>query len=440
MRATGSAGRGRTWATVRGRTWASVRGRTWASTAVLAVLGSLLATVPQPAAAATPCTATRAQIYEAAPVPPGARPGTVLRCRRTADSTDSWRDVASYLVQYVTTDRRGRLVATTGAVLVPWTAFGPDGVVAGTSVTNGLGFRCAASRQVTGEFVDDLGAPILTGNLDDGHVLALADGLGYLRGQTPHFGSGAENGRAQLDVVRAALQLPAGLPRRPPVVLAGYSGGGQSALWAAQLARSYAPDLTVVGAAVGGVPVDLRATAKALDGSIWAGIRDAAFIGLAAAHPGMPLRSLLTPAGARDVFSVRDQCLTGTTATRAFSEISDATVGGRSLDGLLAVRGPDGTWGQVLDEQRLAVGTGRPGSGARHEIGFPLLDYWGSLDELSPPAVQAAAARRLCASGVVVRTSVYPGVVHPAAGFAALPEARTWVAARFAGLPERGTC
>lgn len=38
----------------------------------------------------------------------------------------------------------------------------------------------------------------------------------------------------------------------------GYSGGGHAAGWAAQLANEYAPELNIIGAALGGVPADLK--------------------------------------------------------------------------------------------------------------------------------------------------------------------------------------
>ena len=65
---------------------------------------------------------------------------------------------------------------------------------------------------------------------------------------------------AQLDSARAALALPpaqaSGLSPLSPVALAGYSQGGDSALFAGSMAPAYAPELNVVAVSGGGAITD----------------------------------------------------------------------------------------------------------------------------------------------------------------------------------------
>lgn len=398
-------------------------------------------------AAATRCDATQAQVYTPPTGPITLEPGTVLACRRVPDGTVSWRDITSYQVQYVTTDLRGTRIATSGIVLVPWTIWGPGSlpVVAYSSTTVGLGPQCAASKQLTGGllngYVDDIEISAVSDLLNDGKVVALSDGVGYLDGQVHTYVTGLNNGHAQLDVARAATRLPgAGIARKPAVALVGYSEGGHSTLWAAQLARSYAPELNVVAAAAGAAPVDLKATATNLNGGLYAGFLADSVLGLSSAYPRMPFRSLLNAEGVRSTEQVKSQCLLGTLASWAFRRIEEFSTDHLTLQQIYALQGPDGTWGQVIDAQKVAVDVGRPGSGARYEIGFPVLDYWGEIDDVIPPASMASARSRMCAAGIAVRKKVYPLGLHATTIVAASPDVVDWVGARLAGRPDAGNC
>jgi acetyl esterase/lipase len=61
-----------------------------------------------------------------------------------------------------------------------------------------------------------------------------------------------------LDAVRAARRIP-GAASGPKFAVWGESQGGHAALWTGMLARSYAPDLSLVGTAAAAPPTDLPA-------------------------------------------------------------------------------------------------------------------------------------------------------------------------------------
>jgi pimeloyl-ACP methyl ester carboxylesterase len=101
--------------------------------------------------------------------------------------------------------------------------------------------RCAPSHDIRGNL------PPYGGQLvERGAALVATDYEGLGTPGEPTYIAGIAEGHTVLDSVRAAAQLP-GMGRLGPVVIAGHSQGGGAALWAAQLAHTYAPDLDVRG-------------------------------------------------------------------------------------------------------------------------------------------------------------------------------------------------
>ena len=89
-----------------------------------------------------------------------------------------------------------------------------------------------------------------------GYIVAATDypGLGT-PGPHPYL-VGASEGRAVLDSLRAARELP-GAAASSRVGIWGHSQGGQAALYAASLAKEYAPELELAGVAVAAPATDL---------------------------------------------------------------------------------------------------------------------------------------------------------------------------------------
>ncbi|CAD6886870.1 unnamed protein product, partial [Tilletia caries] len=61
--------------------------------------------------------------------------------------------------------------------------------------------------------------------------------------------------------------------------LTGYSGGAHAAAWGAQLSKSHAPELNVVAAAIGGLPVNMKNTLLQLNKGFCAGLSLAGVVG-----------------------------------------------------------------------------------------------------------------------------------------------------------------
>lgn len=83
--------------------------------------------------------------------------------------------------------------------------------------------------------------------------------------------------------------------------LIGYSGGSIAFVWAAQLAPSYAPDISgqLVAAATGGIPVDIVNTLNYIDGApFWGPMTVMILIGMSRAY-GFSLDPYLSDYGKR---------------------------------------------------------------------------------------------------------------------------------------------
>jgi len=407
--------------------------------ATLAVAG------PAQAAAPTSCSATDAQIYS----PPAAAligaPGTLIGCSVTALPLLSQKNIVAAKVQYASTNQSGRKIAASGLVIVPraaWAGTGTRPLVAFHPGTLGLGSQCALSKQLAGRFQDAYEGPNLDDFLTAGYAVAATDGVGYLDGQIHSYGIGANAGHPILDIARVASRVPgSGVLPTTRVGIAGYSEGGQASLWAAQLAVSYAPELNVVGAAAGGVPGNLTVTGKYLNGGPFAGFLIDAAVSLSTTYPKLHLNSLLNQRGKEVLARARTLCVLGTLAAFVGARFETLTTRGYTIDQLRTLAGSDGvTWGQVFDAQTLAVGIGKPGSGAPYTVAFPVFQYRGLAEEIIDTKTENATRDAYCRAGITTDwNQLYPSE-HLTTDTLASGDVVKWMGDRFAGRTTGGNC
>ncbi|KAE8377118.1 lipase [Aspergillus bertholletiae] len=123
-------------------------------------------------------------------------------------------------------------------------------------------------------------------------------------GPLASFTAGVQSGHATLDSIRSILNSNATAfnirAASARTALWGYSGGALASEWAAELQGQYAPELSLAGAALGGLTPNITNVMDTVTGNLNAGLIPEAVLGLASQYPATYefLVSQLNPAGA----------------------------------------------------------------------------------------------------------------------------------------------
>ena len=223
---------------------------------------------------------------------------------------------------YRTTDAKGNPEATVTTLVLPETeaTSGEMPLVSYQTAEDSLGTQCAPSYTLrTGTEKEE---PAIMQPLLRGWAVVVPD----YEGPESQYGAGAQAGQAVLDSIRAAKNFEqADLGPETDIGVWGYSGGGLASAWANELQPAYAPDVEISGVAAGGVPPDVEAVARQIDGGPFAGIMFAASIGIDRAYPEMELESLLNDTGRDLVESMQDDCVGDSAQKGAFKSMEDHT-------------------------------------------------------------------------------------------------------------------
>ncbi len=389
---------------------------------LLAPLGttSASAVVPEP---------PRPPFYEAPATLPGAN-GAVIRSEKVdflldpLDATSLVRGANRVL--YKTTNRSGRAIAVSGTVLVPttpWAGPGSRPVIGYAPGTQGMADRCAPSRLFS-DGIEYEGVGI-EGLLLRGYAVAMPDyeGLGTVGVHT--YMDRVSQGRATLDVVRAAQRLTGtGLSATSPVGLMGYSQGGGAAASALELQPTYAPELRLEGAVVGAVPADLAQVATNLDGGPFSAFAFFALRGLSASY-SIDLTPYLNAEGRATMEAVEQDCVFDL-FDNAFKKSADLSADGQPMSELMKAE----PFRSVIESQR--IGTLKPS--------VPVLVTHSALDDTIPYAVGKQLARSWCGKGANIYFSTNLAPLHVGGMVPHVAEALPFFEARFAGLPQLSNC
>jgi pimeloyl-ACP methyl ester carboxylesterase len=181
----------------------------------------------------------------------GTTPGEIAQSEELAAPPG----MRAWFIVYGSEGLDGSPVPVSGIVLTP-TAAAPEGgfpVVAWAHGTTGIADQCAPSKQG----IEGIPAEV-RGLVARGYVVTATDyeGLGTT-GIHPYL-VGKSEARSVLDSIVAAQSLPEARAGTNSVVI-GHSQGGHAALWSAELAPSYAPGMTLLGAFATSPPTDLVA-------------------------------------------------------------------------------------------------------------------------------------------------------------------------------------
>lgn len=356
------------------------------------------------------------------PLPTG-KPGELIRSEPMAGAPAG---STAYKVLYHSTSVDGQDIAVSGFVVVPDGPAPAGGrpVVSWAHPTTGVVDSCAPSSSPLGFTL--IGG--LQGLLSAGYVIAATDyeGLGT-PGIHPYL-VGDSEGRGVLDAVRAAINLEqAGASKR--VAVWGWSQGGQGALFAGQLASSYAPELELVGVAAaapaGQLAELLTDDLDTLDGVILGAYAVNAYEWVYAKNdPAPTAQGLLTPAGNEALPELVTLC--------DLTQDAQMTAIAQPLIGSFYAKPPTqvAPWPDLL-------GKNTPGG---FKTPAPILIAQGESDPLVIPSTTVELAKNLCGLGDTVDLRQYPGAVHTDIAFVSANDVVSWIGDRFAGKSAPSTC
>ncbi|MFE3985277.1 lipase family protein [Nocardia tengchongensis] len=392
----------------------------------IAVIGALLVTVATGSAAAQPLLPTPDPdpFYANPSDIADHQPGDVL-ATRVMPALASFPDTDITLIKFRSTDSTGHPIAATTTVISPRHRLPDAPVLSLQQIINGLGAQCAVSREL---YTSDPNlmireAPGWNVALQRGWTLALPDHLG------PRIAYGAAKlgGQITLDGLRAVQRVPELRAEHSPLVLAGYSGGGMATAWAAALAASYAPELRIAGAAMGGVPMNLVSMMEGLGMNRHPafGLALAAGLGLEREYPDrFPLTDQLNDRG----LAIRDKLVNSCT-----NDILTAGAGQGALDvAKTTVMTDDPRARAVVDENSVELYPGVPN--------MPVFEWHSPIDGLIPIDAVVHTLRRYCAAGARVWSEQVPVPDHLTAAVLGLPAAYSWLDARLRGEPAPTNC
>lgn len=347
-------------------------------------------------------------------------PGTLIRSEPMPFAPAG---AQAYRILYRSTGLNGEPIAVSGVAVIPLgEAQGPRPIVAWAHPTTGVVPHCAPSLAIF-VFQQMQG---LRQFVENGAVVVATDypGLGT---QGPHpYLVGVSEGRSVLDSVRAVRSLP-GAGGGNSFAVWGHSQGGQASLYTGILAKSYAPELNLVGVAAAAPATSLTTLMgddfKSSGGknltamTLWSWSRVfSAPIDKVVLPEAIPTVDTLANECIESIFDILERRRTEKPLEQAFLSVPNiATVEPwRSL----AARNTPGTLPPRI----------------------PLFLAQGTNDNLVRPEVTRAYMQRQCKAGGKVAMLWLPGVGHGFAGRDAADSAVSWMMDRFAGRPAPSDC
>ncbi len=379
------------------------------------VLAALVCVSPPP----SPASADSYAFYDVSADALAGAPGSIIRTEPFRGAP--WGATAARVL-YRSTGLSGEPIAVSAVVVVPDKPPAEGrAVVAWAHPTTGVARKCAPSLML------DAVMPTITGLAEmiaRGYVVVATDypGLGTA-GEHPYL-VGVSEGRAVLDSVRAARALTGAGNR---FAVWGHSQGGHAALWTAELARSYAPDLDLVGIAAAAPASELAAlfdddlgttagqVLTALSLWSWSRVYDTA------------LASVVQPHAIKPVGEIGGQCVYGFVDLIVDASADSALASG-FLKGNPAAIAP---WSTYLADSTPAGST---------VTWPPVFIAQGSADRIVDPPVTTDFAIRLCNRGVYLRYFTVPGATHDVIADVSAKDAVDWIADRFAGKLAPSDC
>jgi hypothetical protein len=353
-------------------------------------------------------------------------PGTILRTRTiTFNDVYNGVNVPAKTIEllYVTTDELGCRTDSVVTVFEPLglAASAPTRLFSYQTSYDALGAQCDPSYTLETGTEGETG--FIMSYVSSGYTVVMAD----YEGEDAAYGVGQLSGYETLDAIRAA-ETWLGVPEiSTPVGMLGYSGGAVATEFASELAPAYAPHLDIVGAAEGGIPVDLFHNLTYIDtpASSWTGQIPSYLDGIARAFDIRNFDKYFTPQGIAITNADQTQC-SGTFAGLTTEQLFKPQY--QDFDKI-----PD--FVRAFDHQIMSrSGTPR----GPLFIGNGLSDSVGDGVTVTKDVQELAYI--YCRRGVPVEFHIYDGQDHSHAGNPFFEQAQAFLAQRFEDLPFQNGC
>ena len=228
-----------------------------------------------------------------------ARPGQILDSRPvvlqnllSSKPFQPW-DVDAWQIAYRSNNTQGQPIAAIATLIKPrGTASAPRGLMSVNTPENSTSLVCAPSyvlrygaavpTTLIGQITVPLQTRFIQSAIDRGVAVIVPDDEGL----NSAYSAGQLAANITLDGIRAAISF-APLESAPgvPVGLIGYSGGATGVSRAAEKYLSYAPDLNIVGVAMGGIMVNMGDAINDMNDGIATGLGLASVMGVVTEYP-----------------------------------------------------------------------------------------------------------------------------------------------------------
>jgi pimeloyl-ACP methyl ester carboxylesterase len=400
---------------------------------MLCAVSPLLGRAPAAEAATAPVLPSQDPFYTYTGSTPLAQiaPGTVLKKRSVGLSVEGLSiPISTEQVLYRTTGELGQPTVTVTTIIRPLTALllGTK-IVAYQTAYDALGSQCDPSYTLQGGNPGDSTAQeeelAISAYLLAGFTVTVPD----YEGTSLDWAAGQEAGYGTLDAIRATENY-LGASSSTKVGMVGYSGGAIATEWASELAPSYAPSLHIIGAAAGGVPVDLAHNLTYINGDDdWSGVIPAVLVSLGRAF-GVNITPYLSAYGQQLTSQVSGECIADFASSYP----------GLTVQQLLLPQysSPFEIPALVNIINHLIMGTsgGTPAEPLLLGVG----DSDGTGDGIMVDGDVEALAHEYCGRGVPVTYTVYPLLPHSDAAIPFEAQALTFLEGLFNGHAAANGC
>ncbi|KAF9885687.1 hypothetical protein FE257_012669 [Aspergillus nanangensis] len=353
-------------------------------------------------------------------------PGTILRYRtmpyplsKVGSQTANFK--TGFQILYRTTDALGNAEATVTTLLVPHNA-SDDKLLSYQTGEDAVYLNCAPSYGLQQGAETSSSTPeiaLISAALNQGWYVSVPD----YEGPNSSVTANPQAAHATLDNIRAVLKSGSfsNLSSEARAVMWGYSGGSMASEYAAEYLSTYAPELNIVGAALGGLEPNVSASIEYVNSGPNSYLIPMALNGLAMGYPNMSqyIDQHLVSSTAATFRIPLTECLNSYQSTFSGQNIFDYFDNGM---GLLTDLVPSSIY-----EISWLMGT-------RGTPKIPMYFYHGVEDEVSHIAETDALYAKYCAGGATIqyqRNLVSPHVLD---GVLGAPAAISWMKDRLEGV------